>query len=273
MLGKLIKHEFRATGRIMLPLFLAVLILSAFAGLSIYGFERARDVRILQAMYGTTISTFFLSLFAVAVVAVVLMIQRFYKSLLRDEGYISMTLPVSVDAHIWAKLLTSFAWFALEAILSALAVGVVLSINVSLRDDLWIWDIFEEFRLYFEDLRGFNAVLYGIEYLVLSFLGACAFCLRCYASMAIGHSAANHKLLLSFLTWFAIGVALRMIGSVIFAGIFFSDMYWNYLDTFTVGADDTAHLFLVSTILGFALQDVVFYFLTRYFMKNKLNLP
>ena len=150
MLGKLIKHEFRATGRIMLPLFLAVLILSAFAGLSIHGFERARDVRILQAMYGTTISTFFLSLFAVAVVAVVLMIQRFYKSLLRDEGYISMTLPVSVDAHIWAKLLTSFAWFALEAILSLLAVGVVLSINVSLRDDLWIWDIFEEFRLYFE---------------------------------------------------------------------------------------------------------------------------
>ena len=273
MLGKLIKHEFRATGRIMLPLFLAVLLLSVFAGLSIHGFERARDVRILQAMYGTTISTFFLSLFAVAVVAVVLVIQRFYKSLLRDEGYISMTLPVSVDAHIWAKLLTSFVWFALEVLLSAIALIIVLSINVRLREELWIWDMFEDFRYYFKDIRGFNAALYGLEYLVLGFLGACAFCLRCYASMAIGHSAADHKLLLSFVTWIAIGVALRMIGSVIFAGIFFSDMYWNYLDTFTVGADDTAHLFLVSTILGFALQDAVFYFLTRYFMKNKLNLP
>ena len=153
------------------------------------------------------------------------MIQRFYKSLLRDEGYISMTLPVSVDAHIWAKLLTSFAWFALEAILSVLAVGVVLSINVSLREELWIWDMFEDFQYYFKDIHGFNAVLYGLEYLALGFLGACAFCLRCYASMAIGHSAANHKLLLSFLTWFAIGVALRMISSALFVGLVFSDAY------------------------------------------------
>lgn len=273
MLGKLIKHEFRATGRIMLPLFLAVLILSAFAGLSIHGFERARDVRILQAMYGTTISTFFLSLFAVAVVAVVLMIQRFYKSLLRDEGYISMTLPVSVDAHIWAKLLTSFVWFALEVLLSAIALIIVLSINVSLREELWIWDMFEDFRYYFKDVHGFNAALYGLEYLVLGFLGACAFCLRCYASMAIGHSAADHKLLLSFVTWIAIGVALRMIGSAIFAGIFFSDAYLNYLDIFAFEADNTTHLFLLLSILGFALQDAAFYFLTRYFLKNKLNLP
>lgn len=273
MLRKLIKHEFRATGRIMLPLLLAVLVLSAFAGLSIHGFERAKDMRILQAMYGTTIGTFFLSLFAVAVVAVVLMIQRFYRSLLRDEGYISMTLPVSVDAHIWAKLLTSFVWFALDAILSALALGIVLSINVSLRDDLLLWEMFEDFRYYFEDFHGINAVLYVLEYLVLSFLGACAFCLRCYASMAIGHSAADHKLLLSFVTWIAIGVALRMIGSVIFAGIFFSDLYLAYLDTFAVGVNNTTHLFLLLSILGFALQDAAFYFLTRYFMKNKLNLP
>ena len=270
MLGKLIKHEFRATGRIMLPLFIAVLILSVFAGLSIHGSERVEDMYILQAVYGTTIGTFFLSLFAVAVV---LMIQRFYKSLLRDEGYISMTLPVSVDAHIWAKLLTSFAWFALEAILSALAVGVVLSINVSLREDLWIWDMFEDLRYYFKDVHGFNAVLYGLEYLALGFLGACAFCLRCYASMAIGHSAANHKLLLSFVTWFAIGVALRMIGSAIFAVLVFSDAYIDYLDIFAFEADETTHLFLLLSILGFALQDAVFYFLTRYFMKNKLNLP
>ena len=272
MLGKLIKHEFRATGRIMLPLLLAVLILSVFAGLSVRGFERVKDMHFLQAMYGTTIGVFFLSLFAVAVVAVVLMIQRFYRSLLRDEGYISMTLPVSVDAHIWAKLLTSFAWFAAEAILSAAALGVVLSINVSLREDLWIWDIFEQFRSYFEDFHSFNAVLYVLEYLVLSFLAAGFFCLRCYSAMAIGHSAADHKLLLSFVTWIAIGVALSTIRSAVFAGLVFSDAYFDYLDINVVGRDNTAHLMLLVSIIWYALRDAVFYFLTRYFLKNKLNL-
>ena len=273
MLGKLLKHEFRATGRIMLPLLGVELLLSVLAGLSVRGLDRIGDMSFLGVTYITTLIVFFLGLFAVGVVAVVLMIQRFYRNLLRDEGYLSMTLPVTVDAHIWAKLLTSFAWFALEAILSVLAVGVVLSINVSLREELWIWDLFEDFRYYFKDIRGFNAVLYGLEYLALGFLGTCAFCLRCYASMAIGHSAANHKLLLSFVTWFAIGVALRMIGSVIFVGLVFSDAYLDYLDIFAFEADETTHLFLLLSILGFALQDVVFYFLTRNFMKNKLNLP
>ena len=37
MLRKLIKHEFRATGRVMLPLFLILLVTSVGANLSVRG--------------------------------------------------------------------------------------------------------------------------------------------------------------------------------------------------------------------------------------------
>ena len=102
MLGKLIKHEFRATGRIMLPLLGAELLLSVLAGLSIRGLDRMENMGFLGVTYVLTLVVFFLGLFALGVVAFVLMIQRFYKNLLRDEGYLAMTLPVSVDEQIWA---------------------------------------------------------------------------------------------------------------------------------------------------------------------------
>ena len=95
MLGKLIKHEFRATGRILLPLLGAELLLSVLAGFSVRGLDRVENMGILGVMYVTTLVVFFLGLFALSVVAFVLMIQRFYKNLLRDEGYLSMTLPVT----------------------------------------------------------------------------------------------------------------------------------------------------------------------------------
>ncbi|MBQ1839376.1 MAG: ABC transporter permease, partial [Ruminococcus sp.] len=112
MLGKLLKHEFRATGRIMLPLIGAELLLSVLAGFSVRGLDRIQNMNFLGVTYIMTLFVFFLGLFAVGVVALVLMIQRFYRNLLRDEGYLAMTLPVSVDEHIWSKLIVSFVWFA-----------------------------------------------------------------------------------------------------------------------------------------------------------------
>ena len=93
--------------------------------------------------------------------------------------------------------------------------------------------------------------------------------------MAIGHSADSHKLPLSFAVWFAIGVALRMIGSGIFALAFFSDLYFeDFLEILLSSPDIRGdQLVLCLSILRYAVQDAAFYLLTRYFMKNKLNLP
>ena len=50
MLGKLIKHEFRATRRIMLPLMALVLLLSVFAGFAACGLEDMSGINDMQFM-------------------------------------------------------------------------------------------------------------------------------------------------------------------------------------------------------------------------------
>ena len=270
MLGKLLKHEFRATGRNMLPLIAAELLVSVLAGLSVRGLGRMQSMSFLHTMYVLTLMVFGLGLFAIAVVAFVLMIQRFYKSLLRDEGYLSMTLPVTVDAHIWAKLLTSFVWFAAVGLLSLAAIFVVMRIGTDMSWTPFYGMEWDESVFNFERIGGGSIALYILEAVILAFLYAAATCLQCYAAMAVGCSASDHKLLLSFVAYFLMGMAL----SVVTNGLAFTilprlDMNALYTNVSPVGA---IHAVMGVNILIAAALSALYYFVTRYFLKNRLNL-
>ena len=277
MLGKLLKHEFRATGRIMLPLLGVELLLSVLAGLSVRGLDRIGDMSFLGVTYVTTLVVFFLGLFALGVVAVVLMIQRFYRNLLRDEGYLSMTLPVSVDAQIWAKLIVSFVWFTAVAVLTVLAMTVMVSIGTRLQflAGMPAWSEMRAFlRMAFGEYGG-NIALFLLEMLLLAFLGTCSLCLRCYSALAIGGSAADHKLAYSFLAFIVIGIVLSILENAIGVGLVNTDLgrriFWQDFSS----VQESMH-FLHSTmwlaVLSSAIYGAVFYFVTRFFLKNKLNL-
>ena len=277
MLGKLIKHEFRATGRIMLPLLGAELLLSVLAGFSVRGLDRIENMNFLGVTYILTLSVFFLGLFVLAVVAFVLMIQRFYRNLLRDEGYLAMTLPVSVDEQIWAKLLVSFVWFAAVTVLSAVAMLVLVSIGSRmqlLRDMFFDEQIREVIREITSHVGGGNIELFALESVVLFFLGTCATCLRCYSALAIGHSAADHKMLLSFVAYFVIGMALSLLQNAFTFGLLpnldIEQLLMN-VDTLEGGLR-FAHGAMWAGVALSLLYSALFYFVTRWFLKNKLNL-
>ena len=95
MLGKLLKHEFRATGRIMLPLMGALLALALMANLSIRGMTSSlSDIPALRILFILILIFFGMGIVAVGVMALVVMVSRFYRNLLKSEGYLMFTLPV-----------------------------------------------------------------------------------------------------------------------------------------------------------------------------------
>lgn len=97
MLGKLIRHEFRATARTMVPLFLILLAATICAFISV-GFLKTGIFTVLSALF---VFLFFLAVFASSIMSLVLMIQRFYHNFLTDEGYLMFTLPVSIHSLMW----------------------------------------------------------------------------------------------------------------------------------------------------------------------------
>ena len=109
MLTKLLKHEFRATARIMGPLYLVLLAVALGFNFSARLMDSGNFV--LNMLAALVVMAYVVAITAVFIVAFILMLQRFYKNLLGDEGYIMFTLPASVHQHVWSKLIVSAVWF------------------------------------------------------------------------------------------------------------------------------------------------------------------
>ena len=124
MLGKLLKQDFRATARIILPVYAAVPVLGLFTNLITRLCENQNGF-LIRAIGALVSFVFSLSLIAAVVTTVVLMILRFYRNLMTDEGYLMFTLPVSTTELIFSKLIVSIVWFLGTFAVDAL--GMLLS--------------------------------------------------------------------------------------------------------------------------------------------------
>lgn len=121
MLSKLLRHEFRATGRIMLPVY--ALLLVSCGGCTLFGrllgrYPESTVLSVVQTVFATL---FGVTTFGMLLLTLVLMVYRFYKNLMTDEGYLMFTLPVSRSQLIWSKLLVALVWSVLSTVLAALA--------------------------------------------------------------------------------------------------------------------------------------------------------
>ena len=102
MLGKLMKYELKACGRIFVPLYVAILVVAAIIGV----FSNTESFQVASILIFILMALFI----GLMVVTIVLIIQRFKKSLLEDEGYLMFTLPVSIKNLILSKYLTSYLY-------------------------------------------------------------------------------------------------------------------------------------------------------------------
>ena len=273
MLRKLMKHEFRATGRFMLPLFLILLVTAVGANFSVRGMLDT-DSRFLNVLGALLVMAFVIAIMGVCVMSMVVMVQRFYKNLLQDEGYVMMTLPVSVHQHIWSKLIVSAVWFALTLVVVCLAC-LIMAFDVELVQQIaaGFRELFQEIYRNLSTYYAINGTAIVAEFLVLCFVGCCAMCLQFYAALAIGHSFPNHKMAWSVLWFFLIQFIMQFLGGM---GIMLLDESWfHHLLlgwTDNISAMASVHLGMVTVILGEVVYGAVFYILTTYFLKKRLNL-
>ena len=133
MLAKLIKHEFKATARIFLPILGTVLVMTGAAaltvklgGILVLPGGTGWGGPVLGLASGLLCLLTFIAMMAMMTAAVVVTIQRFYKNLLGDEGYLMFTLPVTPAQHITAKLAVGTVWTLLSLALAVLAAAALI---------------------------------------------------------------------------------------------------------------------------------------------------
>lgn len=278
MLGKLIKQELRATSRIMLPLAAAVLLLAGLAGYSAIMLNGEVDYKLLDILFLIILIGFVLSIFGICAVCFIMMIQRFYKNLLGQEGYLMFTLPVSVDALVWAKLIVSCIWFVVTGVavmLAMILMGVVsAAVSFDAETISRLWGGFVDLV---KLVGGGHIAGYALELIAMFFVASCSTCLQFYLAMAIGQCFANRKVLWSVVAFFAVSIVMSMLTTL--GGRFIVLLNPStVLDSLFSGmpnvqaAKASVHLVLVGMTALCALQGAIYYIPTTRLLKKKLNL-
>ena len=278
MLGKLIKHEFRATGRLMAPLFGALLLLAVFVRVSDLILSAADAPVFFEALNALLLVVYVLAILGVTVFATVLMIKRFHQNFLTDEGYLMFTLPTSVHSLLWSKLITAALFFIFTFLADALAVAIVVWRGGTARD------LFESIVGLFRELNSFymaNGIALALEILALLLVSLLVTCLLFYAPMSIGYSFANHKGLLSVVFYFVIQAVLQIFGVAVLSGVV-SDTAFHRLLTDAMDnlgridsqatAIQAAHGTMLLALFTELFLGVLLYFLTYVMLRKHRNL-
>lgn len=264
MLRKLFKLEFKSTSRKFVPIilcyFLVSLILKIFMSIG----DKAMDnvpmqigLIIVSLLY--TVLTYTVSLYAVFG-----SISRFRKNMFTDEGYLMNTLPVKPWHHIISKLISAFIWYIISGIVIVASTlilayenGIFKAISNFLKNvgiDLSeIWDKFP---------------VICILVVVLSFVLFIYSMLLFYMGTSIGNTITSGK---------KTGITVVTIIGLLCGSSFLSSYSFVFLQNLVESLNITEAKSIVTFILAFyciaaAIFSAIFYFVTNYIIKNKLNL-
>ena len=282
MLGKLLKYELKSTSRMMGVLYLAVLVVAAVVGFIARG-------TILDATQGNAIAIvisgliYALLIMALMIVTIVMILQRFYKNLLKGEGYLMHTLPVPTWMLVASKVISALIWILLSIAILVVSVFVVFLTGIAGSGifSFFNWSSFhlDDFFRVFQESAGsvFMSILASIIQIV-------RIVLLVYTAMAIGAAAKRHKVFYSVLTFIVILIIMGIIGTITNIDLI-GTITSSAAVSETAGASTGLTVeagngletvgyigLLAKQCITDAIYSVVFFIATTWFLKNKLNL-
>lgn len=262
MLGKLLKYEIKATGRIFLPFILSVFVFALITRfISAFGPQKWGTPSIIS------MAIYIIIMVGMFVMTFIVTIQRFYKNLLSDEGYLMFTLPTKSWQHIFSKLLVSMMWMVISVLVA------LLSILIIAFDQRAVSQVIQESSTFFTQVfaqLGASVYLLTFEIILITLVSLASGILIVYASIAIGHLFRQHKMLFSFGAF----IALNTLSQILF--ILLSLIPGK--TSIHISSNDFASLqsevqiVLALGILSTGLLSAIYFAITNYILSKHLNL-
>ena len=226
MLGKLIKYDLLADYK----KYIAVYISMAATSVLLLFFDKMTSW-ISNNNFLTLMAVVFAVLFLIisvisAVMLLVFSTIRFYKNIVRDEGYLMHTLPVPTWQLIASKFISVYIWFFITLIVTGICSGIAYG------EPFWLFNLSEgfsdEFKAGFQ--IGYNAAngptadivfeedwqlftgmmkLYAVLILLSPFMTMSSI----YFSFALGNLFNKSKLAMSVVMYFLLQFAEMILGA------------------------------------------------------------
>ncbi len=256
-------------GRLLMPIYALLLITAVGVSFYIRSALNSSVVNLFLMRFGAiSVAAFSVISVTATIMMAVLVIQRFYKNLLGQEGYLMFTLPATTAQHLLGKGITAAIFILLGAAIGSLSGLIIVIGSGSYTMDSFMKAFREVMGLLVSALGHGNSAA-GTILLIVAVLAGIGYILaKVYAAFAIGHLWDNHRFLggiLAYAAFSAIEMFLRRHLPLDDAASFVVE---NLGDATTVQVGAGSYVFLLYCLLG----ALVFSGITWYILDKRLNL-
>ena len=272
MLGKLLKYDLRSMLKQFAFIWPAVLAVSVINRFTFQFADHGETIPELVATVGMLV--YAAIVIALLVLSIIFVIQRFFKGLLGDEGYLMFTLPVKSWQLVFSKLLCAMIATSISFLVAFITIFVIATPD------------FSSLRGLFSLLGSIDgrSLLFIVNLLVTLLLEMAQTFLMLYLSMAIGHLFNKNRIAMSVIAYVAIQVVLNILytifGSLLGAmlqRIVIINAVGDFLegvlsDSATIFPWGTANVALLVSSLQILIISAICFFITNYILKRRLNL-
>lgn len=287
MLGKLVKHEWKATYKLNLGL------IAILAGLTILGCLSfctplwTNAFQDIDAGFTFTDLTgimslifYFIGIFGVLWGLIIYLGVHFYRNMYSSEGYLTHTLPASSHQLLISRILVGGIWYLILQVLIVLSIFIVIFSMLGImyraitgEASLWTYimqnqdEVMKLLNEVFGSMYNMDAVAGFLYFIFTTILGAFVFVMTLYGAITIGQLSAKHKVMMSIVSYIVISMIKGIIAYVVaLPSLFYvtNDIYSGYSST-TISAN------LINVLINLVLS-VGLYFISNYIITRKLNL-
>lgn len=276
MTGKLMKYEIKSSMKLMAVIWAALIAASLLFSLSLHvltdiAVERpGGGISFAIGIFEFITGLMYFAVFVALIVAtLVIVIMRFYKGLLGDEGYLMHTLPVKP----WQLITSKGIIAALIVMISVLVAFLSILVLAGVSGLETIPEMFGALGAIWEEEP--RMVLVIVEAIILLVLSVLKSVYQIYAALAIGQLANKHRILLSLGAYIGISMIMSIlfllivaasdsVGIISWLSVFIAN---NDSDPFAISQMAIGIMFVLT-----AVQLAAFHVVTERILSLKLNL-
>ena len=287
MLKKLLKYEFKAQSRTLVPMICSIIVGGFLAALMLTINFRMPfdDGPLAEIMRSSTILLaviLIIAIFASTLVITFLLVQRYYKNFFTDEGYLTFTLPVTTGQHIIAKLIAASVWSVAAGIAFTVAILFLVTFGTT-SEGIFNVEFWREFTSIIEmvwkeavaAIGAGNMALYVTEIVLLAIVSIPSSIMIFYYAMTQGCvTAKKNKILASIGFFFLAQIFIQIVRNTLSTMVLMSSNSFTFLDSeITMSSINTIlHISLWINIIVYIGVTVAGFFVCRHLLNKKLNL-
>lgn len=270
--GRLIKYDLKELFKKHIALYI-VTLLAAFGCWALHILsEYVPDNGITPVVYPVMIAVYVIVCVVLFIVSIVFVILYFRRSMLKDEGYLTHTLPV----HVWliyvCKLISGYIIYLVNFVV------IVVSVCIAIARVDWIWRVPESINEQLNVL-GYKGSFCTLIIILIILSGIYMYAMFFFC-MCMGYTANGNRDAFSFVTYIAVYIVGQILNVIVLLltpikgnGNMFEEMIKESVTGSDVAFtfEEFGHIMTGSVVVS-VVMFIAFVVASIYILDKKLNL-